>query len=54
MGEANPALSLMLVYREIPQGLEVCDFGTGGGLPGIILAMTKAIAIPALRRFSNW
>ena len=31
----------MLVYREIPEGLEVCDFGTGGGLPGIILAIIR-------------
>jgi len=31
----------LLVYREIPQGLEVCDFGTGGGLPGIILAIMR-------------
>jgi Predicted S-adenosylmethionine-dependent methyltransferase involved in bacterial cell division len=31
----------LLVYQEIPQGLEVCDFGTGGGLPGIILAIIR-------------
>ena len=31
----------LLVYREIPQGMEVCDFGTGGGLPGIILAIIR-------------
>ena len=31
----------LLLYREIPQGLEVCDFGTGGGLPGIILAIIR-------------
>ena len=31
----------LLIYREIPQGLEVCDFGTGGGLPGIILAIIR-------------
>jgi len=31
----------MLVYLDIPQGLEVCDFGTGGGLPGIILAIVR-------------
>ena len=31
----------LLVYLEIPQGLEVCDFGTGGGLPGIILAIIR-------------
>lgn len=29
------------VYQEIPQGVEVCDFGTGGGLPGIILAIIR-------------
>tara|TARA_B100000686_G_scaffold336188_1_gene405784 strand:- start:573 stop:1256 length:684 start_codon:yes stop_codon:yes gene_type:complete len=29
------------VLRQIPQGLEVCDFGTGGGLPGIILAIIR-------------
>ena len=31
----------LLVYQKIPQGLEVCDFGTGGGLPGIILAIIR-------------
>ena len=31
----------LLVYREIPQGLEVCDFGTGGGLHGTILAIIR-------------
>jgi len=31
----------LLAYREIPEGLEVCDFGTGGGLPGIILAIIR-------------
>ena len=29
------------VYQEIPQGVEVCDFGTGGGFPGIILAIIR-------------
>ena len=29
------------VYCEIPKGLEVFDFGTGGGLPGIILAIIR-------------
>ena len=29
------------VYQEIPQGIEVCDFGTGGGFPGIILAIIR-------------
>ena len=31
----------LLICREIPQGIEVCDFGTGGGLPGIILAIVR-------------
>ena len=31
----------LLICREIPQGVEVCDFGTGGGLPGIILAIVR-------------
>ena len=31
----------LLAYRQIPKGLEVCDFGTGGGLPGIILAIIR-------------
>ena len=31
----------LLIYLEIPQGLEVCDFGTGGGLPGIIMAISR-------------
>ena len=31
----------LLVLREIPQGLKLCDFGTGGGLPGIILAIIR-------------
>ena len=29
------------VSREIPNGSEVFDFGTGGGLPGIILAIIR-------------
>ncbi len=29
------------IFRKIPQGVEVCDFGTGGGLPGIILAIIR-------------
>tara|TARA_B100000579_G_scaffold435221_1_gene457950 strand:- start:2934 stop:3617 length:684 start_codon:yes stop_codon:yes gene_type:complete len=29
------------IYRKITQGMEVCDFGTGGGLPGIILAIIR-------------
>ena len=31
----------LLICRKIPQGAEVCDFGTGGGLPGIILAIVR-------------
>ena len=31
----------LLICREIPNGVEVCDFGTGGGLPGIILAIVR-------------
>ena len=31
----------LLICREIPQGVEVCDFGTGGGLPGIVLAIVR-------------
>ena len=29
------------IYKEIPQGNEVCDFGTGGGFPGLILAIIR-------------
>ena len=35
-----PCLSL-LVFRKIPAGVDVCDFGTGGGLPGVILAIVR-------------
>ena len=35
-----PCLSL-LIFRKIPTGVDVCDFGTGGGLPGIILAIVR-------------
>ena len=35
-----PCLSL-LIFRKIPAGVDVCDFGTGGGLPGIILAIVR-------------
>ncbi len=35
-----PCLSL-LIFRKIPAGVEVCDFGTGGGLPGVILAIVR-------------
>jgi len=31
----------LTVFRQIPQGLEVCDFGTGGGLPGVVLAIIR-------------
>ena len=35
-----PCLSL-LIFRKIPAGVDVCDFGTGGGLPGVILAIVR-------------
>ena len=35
-----PCLSL-LVFRKIEEGADVCDFGTGGGLPGMILAIVR-------------
>ncbi len=35
-----PCLAL-LAMRPFPQGLDVCDFGTGGGLPGMILAIVR-------------
>ncbi len=35
-----PCLSL-LVLRKIEKGADVCDFGTGGGLPGMILAIVR-------------
>ncbi|MBC8259954.1 MAG: 16S rRNA (guanine(527)-N(7))-methyltransferase RsmG [SAR324 cluster bacterium] len=35
-----PCLSL-LVFRKIKEGADVCDFGTGGGLPGMILAIVR-------------
>ena len=31
----------MLIFRKIPAGVDVCDFGTGGGLPGVILAIVR-------------
>ena len=31
----------LLTLREIPEGSEVCDFGTGGGLPGVLLAVAR-------------
>jgi len=33
--------SSLLIVRDIPQGIEVCDFGTGGGLPGMVLAILR-------------
>ena len=35
-----PCLSL-LILRNIENGADVCDFGTGGGLPGMILAIVR-------------
>lgn len=35
-----PSLAL-LCLREFPEGVEVCDFGTGGGLPGLPLAIVR-------------
>ena len=29
------------ILRQISKGLEICDFGTGGGLPGVILAIIR-------------
>ena len=31
----------LLIYRTIPAGANVCDYGTGGGLPGVILAIVR-------------
>ena len=31
----------LLIFRKIPVGVDVCDFGTGGGLPGVILAIVR-------------
>ena len=31
----------LLVLRKIEKGADVCDFGTGGGLPGMILAIVR-------------
>ena len=31
----------MLVFRNIPEGIRFCDFGTGGGFPGIPLAICR-------------
>ncbi len=35
-----PSLAL-LVFRNIPRGIEFCDFGTGGGFPGMPIAMVR-------------
>ena len=35
-----PCLSL-LIFRKIPAGVDVCYFGTGGVLPGVILAIVR-------------
>ena len=35
-----PCLAL-LIFRKFSTDTEVCDFGTGGGLPGIILAIVR-------------
>jgi len=35
-----PCLSL-LIFRKIEKDADVCDFGTGGGLPGMILAIVR-------------
>lgn len=35
-----PCLAL-LCLREFPEGVDVCDFGTGGGLPGLPLAIVR-------------
>jgi 16S rRNA (guanine527-N7)-methyltransferase len=37
---ALPCLAL-LALRTIPEGVDVCDFGTGGGLPGLLLALAR-------------
>ena len=31
----------LLVFRKIEEGADICDFGTGGGLPGMILAIVR-------------
>ena len=35
-----PCLAL-LIFRKFSPAAEVCDFGTGGGLPGMILAIVR-------------
>ena len=35
-----PCLSL-LIFRKFSAAMDVCDFGTGGGLPGTILAIVR-------------
>ena len=36
-----PCLSL-LIYRKFNENIDVCDFGSGGGLPGIVLAIIRS------------
>ncbi len=35
-----PCLALVAL-RDLPEGADVCDFGTGGGLPGLLLAIAR-------------
>lgn len=35
-----PCLALLTV-RKIPENVEICDFGTGGGFPGIPIALAR-------------
>ena len=35
-----PCLAL-LIFRKFRPGADVCDFGTGGGLPGMLLAIVR-------------
>ena len=44
-----------LLGRAVPPGLSVCDIGTGAGLPGVVLALTRpdldvTLVEPLLRR----
>tara|TARA_B100000579_G_C22719284_1_gene798565 strand:- start:432 stop:1136 length:705 start_codon:yes stop_codon:yes gene_type:complete len=36
-----PCLSL-LIYRKFNENIDVCDFGSGGGLPGLVLAIIRS------------